>query len=188
MQLLYPYRYSGEIAKEKSNCNKFLAWGFEGVRPGEGSMLKYLFPLRQGGSNSATGAAARDMGSGAHPILGWRYTRIFLWGGGNRKKALLSWNRNIYDSIVRYFIPFCCEQSCKPFYTTHIGKPLTEWIARRRKSGGRIGPAPFPVSRFSPPLPSTASPQRPVTVIDVFPACWTSVHRSFRSPSRRSVS
>lgn len=82
-------------------------------------------------------------------------------GGGNRKKALLSWNSKMCDSIVRYFIPFCCEQSCKPFYTSHIGKHLTQWIARRRKVGGSIVPASSPTLTFRPLCLALGFPKGP---------------------------
>lgn len=62
--------------------------------------------------------------------------------GGNRKNTLLSRNSHMYNGGVRYFIPFCCEQSCKkPFYTLHTDKPLTERVAGWRKSRDRTLPS-----------------------------------------------
>lgn len=76
--------------------------------------------------------AACPKGFGAHPHLGQSCVGV----GGNRKNALLSRNRHMYNGGVRYFIPFCCEQSCKkPFYTSHTDKPLTERSWMKKKQG-----------------------------------------------------
>lgn len=56
-------------------------------------------------------------------MLGWRYLCVFEVGATERRHYCLEY---ICDRIVRYFIPFSCEPSCKPFHTSHTGKPLTK--------------------------------------------------------------
>lgn len=93
---------------------------------------------------------------------------VCLGFGCNRKNTSLSRNRHMYNDVVRYFIPFCCEQSCKkPFYTSHTHKPLTKRVAGWRKSRDRTSQASFPRLTFRPPLLSTVLPPRPVMVMGV---------------------
>lgn len=126
-------------------------------------MLWKEFPFVRVCLHLAMGTAAFPKGFGAHLIL---YRGMS--GVGVTERTLYWQNRHMYCGGVRYFIPFCCEQSCKkPFYTSHTDKPLTKQVAGWRKSRDRTSPASFPRLTFRPPLLSTVLPPRPVMVMGV---------------------
>ena len=116
--------------------NKFPAQGSEGFCPAGNPRLP--LPARHGFGCLSQGLRRPSL------FLGGERQVVSFRVGGTKKKALQSGNRNTYDSLVRHFIPFCCEESRKLYCTSHTGEPLAKRTAGRRNSGVQLCCLHFP--------------------------------------------